>query len=458
MAKVRTVFRCPECGASAPKWMGQCPGCDGWGTLVEELDGPVGRDGPSLVAPTSPPVPIGQVDPTEFEPEPTGISELDRVLHGGLIPGSVTLIAGEPGIGKSTLMLQVASSVASTGRRVLYLSGEESPQQVRLRAERIGALHSELYLTSETALPQVVGAIEDAQPTLVIVDSVQTLVDPNLSSVPGSVAQVRETSHRLVREAKARGIAVILVGHVTKEGNLAGPRVLEHMVDTVLSFEGDRHHALRLLRAVKHRFGSTQDLGLFEMVDRGLRAVADPSTLFLADRRPQVPGSAVVPIMEGHRPLLVELQVLVTHSALAQPRRSTQGIEAGRLGLILAVLAERCSLALSQFDAYALAVGGVKVTEPGADLGLALATVSSFGHRPLPAHLVAVGEVGLGGELRQVSHTPRRLREAARVGFDQAIVPFSAPDPPEGMELIRVGTLADALVRLDLVDELRPRR
>jgi len=451
MARTRTVFRCTDCGADAPQWAGQCHGCQAWNTLVEELDGPsVGRL--AVITPIKAPVLIADVDPTEFAPRPTGVGELDRVLGGGLVPGSVTLLGGEPGIGKSTLMLQVAAEVAASGQTVLYLSGEESPQQIRLRAERLGALHSRLYLAAEVALPQVVGAMDLVTPDLVIVDSVQTLVDPDLSSAPGSVAQVRECSHRLVREAKARGCAVILVGHVTKEGALAGPRVLEHVVDTVLAFEGDRHHALRLLRVVKHRFGSTQELGLFEMTGKGLKGVPDPSGLFLADRRTGIPGSVVVPTVEGNRPLLVELQVLVANSPLPSPRRSATGLDNGRLALLLAVLQQRVGVVTGNIDVYALAVGGVKVSEPGVDLALGLAVVSSLTDRPVPDDLVACGEVGLGGELRQVAHTPRRLAEAARLGFKQAVVPFSAPAPPDGITAIRVGTLLDAVVRLGLVD------
>ncbi len=449
MAKARTVFRCSECGAMEPKWTGRCGGCEAWGTLVEERDGPeVGRT--AVLAPTTPPIPIGDIDPTEFSPRPTGVPELDRVLGGGLVPGSVTLLGGEPGIGKSTVLLQAAAEVAASGRKVLYLSGEESPQQIRLRAERIGALHPRLWLAAEIALPQVVGAIEHVQPDLVIVDSVQTLLDPELSSAPGSVGQVRECSHRLVQEAKRRNCAIVLVGHVTKDGSLAGPRVLEHVVDTVLAFEGDRHHALRLLRVVKHRFGSTQELGLFEMTEKGLKGVPDPSGLFLADRRVGIPGSVVVPTIEGNRPLLVELQVLVASSPLPSPRRSATGLDNGRLGMILAVLEQRVKVPTSSVDVYALAVGGVKVVEPGVDLALGLAVVSSLTGVALAGDLVACGEVGLGGELRQVAHTPRRLSEAARLGFHRAVVPASAPDPPAGIEVLRVATLAEAVDRLGI--------
>lgn len=450
MAKTRTVFRCPDCGASAPKWVGQCPGCEAWGTLIEESDG-AGTGALAVLPPSVAPVPIADVDPTEFVARPTGVGELDRVLGGGLVRGSVTLLGGEPGIGKSTVLLQAAAEVAASGRNVLYLSGEESPQQIRMRAERLGAMHPKLWLAAEVALPQVVGAIDAVQPDVVIVDSIQTLVDPDLSSAPGSVAQVRSCSHRLVKEAKARGCSVILVGHVTKDGTLAGPRVLEHVVDTVLAFEGDRHHALRLMRVVKHRFGSTEELGLFEMTEHGLKGVPDPSSMFLADRRPGIPGSAVVPIMEGHRPLLVELQVLAVKTTLPTPRRSATGLDSQRLALVLAVMEQRVGVPTGTLDIYALAVGGVRVAEPGADLAIGLAAVSSIFDRAIPQDLVACGEVGLGGELRQVTHTPRRLAEAARLGFKRALVPFSAPEAPSGIETIRVGTLADAADRIGIL-------
>ena len=451
MARTKTLYRCNECGATEPKWAGRCAGCEAWGTLIEEVDGPVGPGAVPILPPSSPPIQISEVDPTEFTPRPTGVAELDRVLGGGLVPGSVTLLGGEPGIGKSTVLLQAAAEVAAAGRKVLYLSGEESAQQVRLRAERLGALHPLLWLATEISLPQVLGAIGSVAPDLVIVDSVQTLLNPDLASTPGSVAQVRECSHRLVQEAKRTGCAMVLVGHVTKEGSLAGPRVLEHMVDTVLSFEGDRHHALRLLRVVKHRFGSTQELGLFEMSEKGLRGVPDASGMFLADRRLGIPGSVVVPTIEGARPLLVELQVLTTPSSLPSPRRSAQGIDSGRLALLLAVLQQRVGVQTGQVDVYALAVGGVKIVEPGADLALGLAVVSSLTGTPVPADIVACGEVGLGGELRQVAHTPRRLAEAARLGFKRAVLPFSAPAPPPGIVGIRVGTLIDAVERLQML-------
>ena len=453
MAKkaAKIVFACRECGHNSPKWLGKCPACGAWNSFAEEIDADSIR--PSRRAAlneASKPARLSEVRALERSRVPTGINELDRVLGGGLVPGSVTLLGGEPGIGKSTVLLQAAAEVAASGRTVLYITGEESPQQVRLRAERLGALHPLLYLAAESSVPNVVRSIDGVGPELVVVDSIQTLSVPELASAPGSVAQVRECSHRLVQEAKQRGCAVVLVGHVTKEGNLAGPRVLEHLVDTVLAFEGDRHHALRLLRVVKHRFGSTQELGLFEMTEHGLVGVPDPSGLFLADRRVGVPGSVVVPTMEGARPLLVELQALAATSHLPSPRRSAQGVEQGRLSLVLAVLERRVQLPVANLDVYALAVGGVRVNEPGADLALGLAVASALRGRPAPPDLVACGEVGLGGELRQVAHTPRRLAEAARLGFKRAMVPYSAPQTVEGIELMRVGTLADAIDRVGL--------
>jgi DNA repair protein RadA/Sms len=399
------------------------------------------------------PVPLFEVDLTEWSPRPTGISELDRVLGGGLVPGSATVLGGEPGIGKSTLLLQALSSLAQGGARCLLVTAEESKQQVKLRAERLGVRDPALWLVSETSRPAIIAAVDDVSPDVVVVDSIQTVFDPELGSAPGSVVQVRECAHQLVRVAKDRGLTVVLVGHVTKEGTLAGPRVLEHLVDTVLSFEGERHHALRLLRAVKHRFGPTGELGLFEMADEGLRAVPDPSGLFLGDRRAGVPGSVVVPAMEGHRPILVELQALVAPSALAMPRRSAQGLDSGRLSLLVAVLDRRVGLSLAGADVYASAVGGVRVVEPAGDLALGLALASALTGAVLPPDLVACGEVGLAGEVRQVSQCERRLAEAARLGFRTAVVPASAPGLPPGMEAIRVRSLAEAVDHLNLRDQ-----
>jgi DNA repair protein RadA/Sms len=451
MARLRTSHRCTECGAASAKWAGRCATCGGWNTLVEEVEVP--RPGGPLdgFGRVDRPTPILEVDTSEGAPRATGVAELDRVLGGGLVAGSVTLLGGEPGIGKSTLALQVLGRRAEGGEAVLYVSAEESKQQVRSRAERLGTLAPRLWLLAETALPAIVAALDEVRPTLVVVDSIQTVVDPELGTAPGSVVQVRECAHRLVREAKERGIAVVLVGHVTKEGSLAGPRVLEHVVDTVLSFEGERHHALRLLRAVKHRFGATHELGLFEMTDEGLVGVPDPSGLFLADRRRGVAGSAVVPIVEGQRPLLVEVQALVAPSALAVPRRSAQGLDHGRLALLTAVLDKRAGLGLAGLDVYVSAMGGVRLAEPGSDLGVCLALASSLVGVPVPADVVACGEVGLAGELRQVAQTPRRLTEAARLGFARALVPASAPNGVGGVEVLRVASLSEALAAVGLV-------
>ncbi len=444
MARARTVFRCADCGAAAPKWSGRCVTCGEWNSLVEEVE-VASAPRPVAAGPAPVPAPIGEVDPTEWRPRPTGVAELDRVLGGGLVPGSVTLIGGEPGIGKSTLLLQALAALAERGEQVLYVSGEESAQQVRLRAERLGALQPSLWFVADTDVARVVNHLDEVKPSVLVVDSIQTMTHPDMSSSAGSVGQVRESAARLVAEAKGRGVAVLLVGHVTKDGGLAGPRVLEHVVDTVVSFEGERHHALRLLRAVKHRFGSTDELGLFEMTDAGLTGLPDPSALFLGDRRTGVSGSVVVATIEGHRPLLVELQALVTPGGAGSPRRSAQGVDHGRLAFLLAVLEKRAELDLRQQDVYALAVGGVKVVEPAADLALAVAVASSLKDRPVGAQVVCVGEVGLGGELRQVSQTNRRLAEAARLGFTTAIVPLSAPDPPPGIVLRRAGTLPEAI-------------
>ena len=447
MAKLKLVHRCGECGASFPKWSGRCAACGAWNSLVEDVEGPEERAvtlaaGLALVPPGEA-RPIGEIDPRASNPTATGIDELDRVLGGGLVPGSVTLLGGEPGIGKSTLLLQLLARAAGP---TLYVTAEESAQQVRLRADRLGAVSDDLWLLPEMSLPNVIAAIDKISPRLVVIDSIQTVVDPDLGSAPGSVVQVRGCAHRLVQEAKRRDLPVVIVGHVTKEGGLAGPRVLEHVVDTVLSFEGERHHALRMLRAVKHRFGPTAELGLFEMGEAGLSGVPDASKLFLTDRRTGVPGSVVVPTIEGQRPLLVELQALTNPVSGAVPaRRSAQGVDQGRLSMLLAVLERRARVSLTQHEVYASVVGGVRLGEPGADLGLCLALVSAISNVPLPADLVVVGEVGLAGEVRQVGHLARRLSEAARLGFGQAIVPSSAPDVEKGLVVRRASTLNEAL-------------
>jgi DNA repair protein RadA/Sms len=442
MAKTRTIYKCQACGAAQPRWAGQCPSCEQWNTLVEEAEGP--RATSAYAGPAAKPVRLTAIDSSDSHARPTHVSEFDRVMGGGLVPGSVTLLGGEPGVGKSTLTLQILGSLAMTGRRGLLVSAEESPQQVQLRAARLGAQLDEVWIVSETALPAILGAVSQVRPDLLVVDSIQTVFDPELSSSPGSVTQVRECAHALVMAAKASGVATMLVGHVTKEGNLAGPRVLEHVVDTVLSFEGDRHHALRLLRAAKHRFGATGELGLFEMREAGLVALDDPAELLLGDRRPELAGSCVVPVMEGKRTLLVEVQALVNATQAPMPRRSAQGIDTNRLAMLIAVLERSSDHRFFQKDVYASVVGGVKLAEPAGDLGVALALASTSSQQQVPADIVAIGEVGLGGELRRVGQMDRRLAEAARLGFKRAIVPAATPEVP-GIQLMRMATLGDAV-------------
>jgi DNA repair protein RadA/Sms len=447
MAKAKIEHVCTDCGAAHPKWAGQCSSCGQWNTLVEEVSIP--SDTPVIAPASSVPRQIGEIDPLIGRPVGTGIGELDRVLGGGLVPGSVTLLGGEPGIGKSTILLQLMSGWQG---KALYVTAEESAQQVRLRAERLDAVCDSLWLLAETSLPHVIAAIDDVRPDIVVIDSIQTVYDPALGSAPGSVTQVRGCAQQLVSIAKLRDVPVVLVGHVTKEGSLAGPRVLEHIVDTVLSFEGERHHALRLLRASKHRFGPTSELGLFEMAGVGLVGVPDPSRLFLGDRRTGVPGSAIAPTMEGHRPIVVEVQALTTPAPPNVPaRRTALGVDGNRLALLLAVLQQRARVAVQQQDVYVSTVGGVRLVEPGLDLAVCLAIASAITDRPLPSDLVTFGEVGLGGELRQVAHTPRRLSEAARLGFTRVIAPENSPAPDnDAIRMIRVATLPEALAAAGL--------
>jgi DNA repair protein RadA/Sms len=451
MAKLRLVYRCTDCSAAHPKWAGRCPACAAWNTLVEDVEGDVDPLAGLVLPPAAAATPISAVDALAGRPVPTSIGELDRVLGGGLVPGSVTLVGGEPGIGKSTLLLQLA---AAWGGPALYVSAEESAQQVRLRAERLGAVSESLWLLQETTLPHIVGALDELSPSLLIVDSIQTVADPEVGSAPGSVVQVRSCAQRLVHEAKRRNLPVVLVGHVTKDGALAGPRVLEHVVDTVLSFEGDRHHALRLLRAVKHRFGPTAELGVFEMAEQGLRDVPDASSLFLTDRRTGVAGSTITATLEGQRPLLVEVQALTNLTTSgAPPRRSALGLDPGRLALLLAVLDRRAKFDLGRHEVYASAVGGVRLNEPGSDLPMCMAVASALRNVPVPPDVVVFGEVGLAGEVRQVSHAQRRLAEAARMGFRRAVVPANCAagqGKVDGLTLLRVGTVNEALTALGL--------
>jgi len=446
-ARPKTRFRCSSCGAASPVWGGRCPGCEAWNTLVEER---VGAARAAVGAPVAAARRIREVGHHEARPLATGVAELDRVLGGGLVPGSVTLVGGEPGVGKSTLLLQAVATTAGLGHDALYVTAEESAAQVRARAERLGALADRLWLASDTSLPDLVAHLDAVRPRVLVVDSIQTVHDPELASAPGAVGQVRECAARLVTEARARGVAVVLVGHVTKDGGLAGPRVLEHLVDTVLSFEGDRYHALRLLRAVKHRFGGTGELGVFEMSDTGLVGVDDPSALFLADRRRGEAGSVVVPVLDGGRPLLVEVQALLARTTIPTPRRQAQGVDQGRLGMLLAVLAQRAGVSVHDLDVWVTVAGGVRATEPAVDLGVALAVVSAITGVPVPPDLVVCGEVGLAGELRQVGRLDRRLAEAARLGFGRVLVPATAPDPPAGCAAVRAEGLGEAITAAGL--------
>ncbi len=392
----------------------------------------------------STPLPLRSISSASAVPVPTGVGELDRVLGGGLVAGSVTLLGGEPGVGKSTLVLQALASAANRGMTSLLIAAEESGEQVRRRAERLEAAVDGCYVLSTTDLDAAVSASGQLEPSILVIDSIQAVSDPACGSQAGSPSQVRECAGRLVRYAKSLGVATLLVGHVTKDGALAGPRTLEHLVDTVLSFDGDRHQALRLLSASKHRYGPTGELGLFEMTEAGLQGLADPSALLLGDRRRGVPGSIAVPVIEGRRPLILEVQGLVGPASGA-PRRVAQGIAGGRLALLLAVLERRCHMALAGSDVFVSTVGGLRVNEPAADLGVALALVSAVTGIPIPEDVVACGEVGLAGEIRRVQATERRLGEAARLGFKRAVVPMSAPEAPVGLELLRAGTLLEAV-------------
>jgi DNA repair protein RadA/Sms len=418
---------CSECGWRSSRWVGRCGECQTWGTVVEAAAPKLSEV--SATVPVSKAVPIGTVDATLATHASTGVAELDRVLGSGLVPGVVVLLAGEPGVGKSTLLLEVAARWACKGHTTLYVTGEESAAQVRLRAGRTNAMADQLYLAAETDLGTVLGHLEEVQPSLMVLDSVQTIGTAEADGSPGGVAQVREVTSTLVRVAKRRGMAVIIVGHVTKDGNVAGPRLLEHLVDVVLAFEGDRHSGFRMVRATKNRFGPADEVGCFEMVDSGIVEVPDPSGLFTSQHGEPVPGTAVTVTMEGRRPLLAEIQALVVGATLAHPRRIVNGVESGRLAMILAVLDQRCGLHLNDRDVYVSTVGGAKVSDPAADLATALAVSSAAYNKPVPHRAVAVGEIGLAGELRRVPATSRRLSEAARLGSAEAVIPAELPDP-----------------------------
>ncbi|HVE97811.1 MAG TPA: DNA repair protein RadA [Mycobacteriales bacterium] len=440
----RATYRCAECGQTTAKWVGRCPECQAWGAVGE-----VGAGQARAVrggAVTAAAMPIAEVDVTSAGVRPTGVDELDRVLGGGLVPGSVVLLAGEPGVGKSTLLLEVAHQSARAEHRSLVVSGEESTAQVRLRAGRTGALSPYLYLASETDLAAVLTHVDEVAPSLLVIDSIQTLAHPEVEGAAGGVTQVRACAAALTKLAKERGIATVLVGHVTKDGSIAGPRVLEHLVDVVLHFEGDRHASLRLVRAVKNRFGAADEVGCFELTDAGIEGLADPSGLFLSRRNEPVSGTCVTVTVEGRRPLVAEVQALVASTSLPAPRRASSGLDAARVAMVLAVVERRGGVSLAGRDVYTATVGGVRLTEPATDLAVALAVASAASDTPLAADLIAVGEVGLAGEIRRVSGVQRRLGEAARLGFTTALVPTGcAPGMPAGLTVVEVSDIAAAL-------------
>jgi DNA repair protein RadA/Sms len=449
MAKIKTKFVCTECGTESPKWMGKCPGCGEWNSMVEEREtGRKAQAASRAFQAQEKPKAIIHIESGSEPRIETRMRELNRVLGGGVVPGSLILVGGDPGIGKSTLLLQTSHELAAAGRTVLYVSGEESVRQTKMRADRLGALHEQLFVLCETNVEAIGEAIEQVNPDFLVIDSIQTVYEPSVPSAPGSVAQVRECTAWFMRAAKIRGIATVLVGHVTKEGAIAGPRLLEHMVDCVLYFEGERHHSYRLLRAVKNRFGSTNEIGIFEMSEAGLREVANPSELFLSERPLGVSGSTVAASMEGTRPVLVELQALVAPTMFPSPRRMSAGIDHQRMALIIAVLEKRIGLFLQNQDAYLNVAGGVRLDEPAVDLAAAVSLASSFRDAPARPYDVIFGEVGLTGEVRAVSRAEQRVKEAAKLGFKRVIMPERSMrgwNPPAGIEIIGVGSVEEAL-------------
>jgi DNA repair protein RadA/Sms len=449
-------YRCTECGWQAPKWAGRCGECQAWGTVEEARIPRPDRAGIRAVsyrtaAPVSTPArPIGQVDATDARARPIGLDELDRVLGGGLVPGAVLLLAGEPGVGKSTLLLEAAALAAESGP-VLYITGEESASQVRSRADRIGAVSDRLFLAAETDLDAVLGHVDQVEPGLLIIDSVQTIAAADVEGTAGGVTQVRAVAHALTAVAKERSMATILVGHVTKDGTVAGPRALEHLVDVVLHFDGDRHSQLRMVRAVKNRYGPTDEVGCFDLGEYGLIGLPDPSGLFISQHREPVPGTCVTVTLEGRRPLPAEVQALVGPSALEVPRRTTSGLDGARVGMVLAVLQRRAGLKLGRQDVYAATVGGVRLTEPAVDLAVAISLASSTANLSVPQGVVAIGEVGLAGEVRRVAGLARRLAEAERMGFRRAFVPAGSAglegsrDAGQLIEVVQVEDIREAL-------------
>ncbi|MCW7540033.1 DNA repair protein RadA [Aquabacterium sp. A7-Y] len=454
MAKEKTVYTCTECGGTSPKWLGKCPHCNAWNTLEETLaDSGGGRQHRfQALAKSAPVTSLAEIEAVDVERCPTGIDELDRVLGGGMVPGGVVLIGGDPGIGKSTLLLQALDAL-SQQMKALYVTGEESGAQVALRARRLGLDGSKVRVQAEIQLEKILATIDAEKPAVAVIDSIQTVYSEQLTSAPGSVAQVRECSAQLTRTAKATGTAMVLVGHVTKEGALAGPRVLEHIVDTVLYFEGDTHSAFRLVRAFKNRFGAVNEIGVFAMTERGLKGVANPSAIFLSTHGEPVPGSCVLVTLEGTRPMLVEVQALVDSSPIPSPRRLSVGLEQNRLAMLLAVMHRHAGIACFDQDVFVNAVGGVRISEPAADLAVMLAIQGSLRGKPLPRGFLTFGEVGLAGEVRPAPRGQERLKEAAKLGFSVAVVPkANMPKKPiEGLTIHAVERVEQAI---DLVREL----
>ena len=458
MAKAKTAFVCDECGYESGRWLGKCPGCGAWNTIREYTPSPA--PAPSAVKPMKRPAGSGQpmlllseIGDEAQARRSCGIGELDRVLGGGIVEGSVTLVGGDPGVGKSTLLLAACGHLAESGARVLYVTGEESARQVKLRARRLGVAADRLWVLAENAMTDIEARFLELAPDFMVVDSIQTVYRPELSAAPGSVSQVRECAALLTRLSKTSGCAMFLVGHVTKDGSIAGPRVLEHMVDAVLYFEGDRQHAWRILRAVKNRFGSVNELGLFEMRDEGMVPVENPSELLLSSRARGASGSVLACGLEGSRPMLVDLQALVARTPFGMPRRAADGLDGGRVALLLAVLEKRAGLRLFDQDVYINVAGGITLSEPAADLPLCVAVASSLRDKPLPRNVAVFGEVGLSGEVRSVAHADRRLSECARLGFDTCVLPggnLRGLSPQDSVRLVGVDTVSEALQALQL--------
>lgn len=446
----KTIYSCQHCGYQAPKWMGKCPDCGQWESFVEEVLRAPGTGG-RKAGRTNAPVSIDSATPTNEDRLSTGIAEFDRVMGGGLVTGSLVLIGGDPGIGKSTLMLQALYGLAHQGRKVLYVSGEESVRQLMIRSRRLDAVTPELWVVSETDVEAIVAMVDTHQPDVLVVDSIQTLFSPHISSTPGSVSQVRDSAMRLMLMAKSTNTSVFLVGHVTKDGAIAGPRLLEHMVDTVLYFEGDRNHVFRILRAVKNRFGSTNEIGVFEMKEKGLVEVSNPSAVFIAERPDKAPGSIVTASVEGTRPILVEIQALASSTNFGTPRRTILGLDANRVALLVAVMEKKLGMHLIGHDIFMNVAGGVKIVEPAVDMGVVAAIASSFFDRPIQPGSVVLGEVGLTGEIRAISHVETRVAEIKKMGFTRCLVPHGNQvrmSPVDGIELIGITNVSEAVETL----------